>query len=346
MENEIKKQIPLLNKKGRIVEEGWARHSFFKYDRKMIHGNKLTIKEWDYYAITNQIDKYTIALTVSDLGYAALISLAYIDLKLNKVVQIEETKLLPLGKLNLPSSSNSDSFVTFSSPKLRVSFIIKNNKRHILFGAPNLILPSGHLGISADIVLTLPDNTESINIATSWKENRKKFYLNEKINCLEASGIITRGYEEERIKPLSTFAVLDWGRGKWTYKNTWYWASCSALVENEYFGFNLGYGFTDRTPASENALFYKGVISKIKDIKFSIPDDFEKDTWQIKSSDNRVNLSFTPIVNRSGKFNFLVIKSEQNQTFGNFNGTVTIDDNTQLNIKNILGFAEKVSNRW
>ena len=347
MENEIKTKIPLLKKNGHLTEEGWAKHPFFQYDRKMIHGNRLTIKEWDYYALTNQVDKYTITITISDLGYASLIALSYIDLKRGKVAQIDRTILFTLGCTKLAPSSVCDSYITSSSSKLRISFIVKNGIRHLIFGAPNLMLPDGRVGLSGDIVLTRPHKEdESINIATSWKEKRKAFYLNEKINCLNVNGIITRGYDEEKIKSLSTFAVLDWGRGKWTYKNTWYWSSCSALVENEYFGFNLGYGFTDREPASENALFYKGKISKLEDVKFTIPDSIQNQDWLIKSKNNKLNLIFTPIVNRNSNFNLGIIKSIQNQTFGTFNGTAILNDGTILNIKNILGFAEKVSNRW
>lgn len=347
MENEIKKQIPLLKKNGHITEEGWARHQFFKYDRKMIHGNRLTIKEWDYYALTNQVDKYTIAITVSDLGYASLISLSYIDLKKGMIAQVDKTILFPLGFTKLSSSSVNNSYITSFSSKLRISFIVKEGKRHLIFGAPNLKLPDGRIGLSGDVILSLPHKDyESINIATSWKEKRNCFYLNEKINCLDVNGIITRGYDNEKIKPLSTFAVLDWGRGKWTYKNTWYWSSCSCLIENEHFGFNLGYGFTDRTPASENALFFKGKISKLEDVQFIIPTDSQTQDWIIKSKNNRLQLIFTPIVNRNSNINLGLIKSDQNQTFGTFNGTAVLSDGTVQNIKNILGFAEKVSNRW
>ncbi|MBQ4011684.1 MAG: DUF2804 family protein, partial [Erysipelotrichales bacterium] len=32
--------------------------------------------------------------------------------------------------------------------------------------------------------------------------------------------------------------------------------------------------------------------------------------------------------------------------FGNYSGTVTLDDGTVLEFQNIPGFAEKVKNRW
>ena len=56
---------------------------------------------------------------------------------------------------------------------------------------------------------------------------------------------MTYGYHNRTytFDPADSFAVLDWGRGVWTYKNTWYWGSASGLVDGEPFGFNIGYGF-------------------------------------------------------------------------------------------------------
>ena len=73
----------------------------------------------------------------------------------------------------------------------------------------------------------------------------------------------------------------------------------------------------------------------------------EKDKpWIIKSDNDRINLKFYPQVNRQSKFNYLIIKSEQNQVFGVFEGEVILDHGQKIKIKNLHGFAEKVSNRW
>ena len=59
-----------------------------------------------------------------------------------------------------------------------------------------------------------------------------------------------------------------------------------------------------------------------------------------------MNLVFWPQVNRRGKFNFGIIKSEQNQVFGIFEGDIILDNGIKINIKNLHGFAEKVYNKW
>lgn len=41
-----------------------------------------------------------------------------------------------------------------------------------------------------------------------------------------------------------------------------------------------------------------------------------------------------------------VISSDQHQVFGTFDGTAICDDGTVIELKQFLGFAERVENRW
>lgn len=73
-------------------------------------------------------------------------------------------------------------------------------------------------------------------------EDKRYFYYNQKINLLQGKGYYILGDFHYNFHK-ETFGVLDWGRGVWTYSNTWYWASMSGLHNGHLFGFNLGYGF-------------------------------------------------------------------------------------------------------
>ena len=145
-------------------------------------------------------------------------------------------------------------------------------------------------------------------------------------------------------------AVLDWGRGVWTYKNTWYWSSLSARLDGVPFGFNLGYGFGDVSAASENMLFYGGRAFKLDKVEFYIPqtpdgrDDFLK-PWTVADNEGRLNLTFTPALDRASLTSALVIESDQHQVFGYFDGDIRFGD-TPLHLSHLLGFAEKVRNKW
>ncbi len=119
MQHEITKPIPLLDKKGHITEEGWARKPLWNYTRKDIKAPKLAIKEWDYYALVNQEGGYAVTATFSDLGYAALFAISYIDLPRKACVQKDAIKLFPLGKLLLSPSSTEDNQIAWANEEIR-----------------------------------------------------------------------------------------------------------------------------------------------------------------------------------------------------------------------------------
>ena len=89
---------------------------------------------------------------------------------------------------------------------------------------------------------------------------------------------------------------------------------------------------------------------KLNNVRFDIPidkrghDDYLK-PWKFRSDDGSINLNFTPIVNRSAKMNLGVLSSNQNQVFGRFEGYIVIEER-RIYIDNLVGFAEKVSNKW
>jgi hypothetical protein len=144
----------------------------------------------------------------------------------------------------------------------------------------------------------------------------------------------------------NSFATLDWGRGVWTYDNTWYWGSASGKIGNNLFGFNIGYGFGDTSAATENMIFWNDKAHKLEDIKFHIPEDSFLKPWKFTSSDNRFEMDFVPILDRFDDTNLGIIRSCQHQVFGRFTGIAVLNDGTKVEVKNFLGFAEKVQNRW
>jgi hypothetical protein len=187
-------------------------------------------------------------------------------------------------------------------------------------------------------------------IATPFDKD-KHFYYNQKINCMRAEGKITYGTKKLVFEPTNSFGVLDWGRGVWTYANTWYWGSASGLVNSKPFGFNIGYGFGNTTAATENMVFYEGKAHKLNQVLFNIPkkSDGTEDylsPWNFSSDDGRFEMEFIPILDRSSKTKVLVLESNQHQVFGHFTGFVILDNGIKLEITRLIGFAEKVMNRW
>ena len=168
---------------------------------------------------------------------------------------------------------------------------------------------------------------------------------------MRAKGWFAVGEDRIALDPNVTFGLLDWGRGIWTYKNTWYWSAAQGEIDRHVFGFNLGYGFGDTSAASENMLFYDGIAHKLGRVDFGIPqspdgtDDLLQ-PWHFTDDAHRLDLVFTPILDRASKTDVVVICSDQHQVFGRFSGTATLDDGRKIELKEFLGFAEKVFNKW
>ena len=339
---EITEKQRLLDEKGNIKNPGFAKKMLWEYDRNDIKAGKSRIKEWDYYLIVN--DDMGVALTMDDNGYMGLMSLSLLDFKKGIEKTVSQMFWLPFGKLNFPSNSSSGK-IEYSDSKCAFSFETLEDKRIL-----KAIMKDFADGKDVKVYFEVTDEPEeSIVIATPF-EKEKHFYYNQKINCMRAQGTVTLGDDTYTMNKENSFATLDWGRGVWTYHNTWYWGSGSGVVDGHDFGFNIGYGFGDTSAATENMLFYDGKAHKLEHVTFNIPmkdgkEDYLK-PWTFTSSDSRFEMDFIPIIDRANCTDVKLIKSDQHQVFGLFTGKAILDDGTVVNVKDFLGFAEKVENKW
>lgn len=331
----------LLKEDGTLREPGWARQQVWQYSRGDIKACRARIKEWDYYSVVNR--DFAVAFTISDDGYIGLQSVSFLDLRLEKPWEQTKTILnvFPMGRLQMPVNTSSGD-VEYRDRKLHLRFQVKPGKRRIQCSYPKFYKGEK---FSCDIVLEQPP-MDTIVIATPWAGHPRAFYYNQKINCMPARGLVRLGKKEYRFSPETDFATLDWGRGVWTYDNTWYWASANGIVDGRPFGLNLGYGFGDTTAATENMLFYEGKAHKLGDVEFQIPRESYLKPWKILDTEQRLELEFTPILDRAADLNVLVIQSDQHQVFGRMNGYAILDDKRRLEIRDLTGFAEKVHNRY
>ena len=342
MQTEIQKKTFLLDGSGHLNNPGWARKPFWEYDRKAIAAPWYRIKEWDYYYLLSSELQVGLAITISDLGYAGLCAICWIDLKAAKTYQAEVLIPLPKGKLGLDADSYS-SKVSVNQQDLIIDYQVNHGVRELVFSAPNLDVENSK-GLTGKMVLSSPSEDDSLNIATSWKNKPTAFYYNRKINTMSVVGWVDVGDQKYEFTHDNCQAGLDWGRGNWTYKNRWFWASANCHVNEKPFGMNLGYGFSDRSMASENVVFYEGVAHKLDEITFQFNERDYLEPWMAESSDGRLKFTFTPIVDRHSETNLLVIRSKQHQVFGRFDGVVTLDGGELLKFDNMLGFAEDVFN--
>jgi len=343
-QHRITNKHKLLDENGHVSEPGYSTSQVLEYNRHDIKAGKWRIKEWDYYYTGNS--RHAIAMTIADNSYMALISVTLF----NFIERWEKTQTLMLpftfGKLKLPNISSKGA-TAFKNNRVDISFVNDGKARALKCNFKNFTKGND---LHADLVIT-DEPQDSMVIATPFAKDKTAFYYNQKINCMKAKGLVTLGSSVYEFNSPDSMTVLDWGRGVWTYENTWYWGSMSVVLpDGTPFGFNIGYGFGDTSAASENMLFYNGKAHKLSRTEFKIPlkdgkDDFMS-PWKFTSDDGRFELDFQPILDRYSYANLLILKSVQHQVFGKFSGKVILDDGKVIELQNQIGFAEKVYNKF
>ena len=338
MQHEITQNGPLLNANGTLREPGWARSLLLDYRRADVKAGKLRIKEWDYYIITN--DSFGVALTIADNSYMGLISASVLEFEKPWEQTTTVLTAFPMGKYRLPETSSAGDTL-YGDKRVQMAFRVQPGERRLSCRFARFL---GEEALEFELTLAQPP-MDSMVIATPFDAPRA-FYYNQKINCMPASGVMTLGSRRFEFAPETSFGTLDWGRGVWTYDNTWYWGNGNGIVNGKPFGFNIGYGFGNTSAASENLLLYGGVAHKLSRVQFNIPEESFLKPWTFSSEDGRFEMDFVPVIDRAARTNALIIESDQHQVFGRFTGRAVLDDGTALELKDFLGFAEKVRNRY
>jgi len=338
MQKEIMTQGQLLDESGNLRQKGWGRSNLLEYHRDQIKAAPFLIKEWDYYAVLN--DEFGIALTIADNGYLGIAVVTVFDFTVPKQWTKQIMVPFPLGKFKMPQSS-SHGDIRFEKDGFKLAFLKTGATRSL-----EVTIKDFSEGKTLNGTIDLKETQQdSLMIATPFHKS-KRFYYNQKINSLQAKGRIIFGSKQLDFGTKKSYGVLDWGRGVWTYSNTWCWGSASSEIEGHVFGFNIGYGFGDTTAATENIVFYDGIGHKLDHVTFNIPDDDYLKPWIFTSNDQRFELTFEPVIDRSSNTKVLILQSDQHQVFGYFSGKVVLDDGKVIVVNQVFGFAEKVMNRW
>lgn len=344
IQHKVTKRQKLLNDNGNIAEPGYALNQVWHYSRDDIKASSFRIKEWDYYYIGT--DDYGLCLTISDCGFVGTVSASLLDFKAKTQINKTALKLFPMGSMRLPNTPDIGDI--YGKAGLADFAFENDGKEKHLTGVFNKFY--GNLDpLVFDITLyDIPK--DHMVIATPFNKN-KHFYYNQKTNTLKAKGYFTIKGEEYSFDQNKGLATLDWGRGVWTYNNTWYWSSLNGYLDDgTLFGWNLGYGFGDTSKASENMIFINGIAHKLDEVTFNIPSKDGKDDfispWTFASNNGTFNATFEPIIDRYDPLDLKFLVMIPHQVFGRFTGEVQLEDGKVIKFNNLLGFAEKVHNKW
>jgi len=344
-QHEILTPSPLLDAQGRLTQVGWARAPLLDcnleqvafYPRLLRFLQRLRVKRWDYYGVTTP-ERY-FSVTLADLGYAGQAFVYTVDFATGHYHE-ETLTIPPGGGIVLPRNS-TEGESNFDNDKVCLNFQVIPTERRIAVTWPDF----GGRPLAAEIRFATAPAHESTVIVIPIHGNR--FYYNRKINCLPASGWLQIGDERTEITPTTCLGNLDWGRGVWEYRSFWVWASASGfLPDGRTIGLNLGFGFGDTSAATENTLILSGRVHKLAQVDFSYNAQNFMQPWRMIAPDGRLDLTFTPFVERVASTNLLLIASTVHQLFGRYSGHAVADDGERIIVDGLIGFAEEHHARW
>ena len=89
-----------------------------------------------------------------------------------------------------------------------------------------------------------------------------------------------------------------------------------------------------------------GRVHKLEAVKFDYDAHDYKKPWKFTDTQGRLDLVFTPFLERMAQTDLKVIFSQVHQMFGRYQGRVTADDGEVITIDNLVGFAEEHHARW
>lgn len=342
MQNEITTKQNLLDSDGNVANPGWCRRNLYNYNIENRKVGIMRLKEWDFYQICN--GEIMVQINLFNISLATCATFGFVDLKTGRKFDTMSIELLTPHKNRMNPNGDCKNYRLYKHGSTMIELDVSETCHHLKFKSKC----KGKL-LEAEFYCNRLPKHESITIATPFAKKGHFFYTN-KINCLATQGYVKLGNEEFKFSNSNTYTVLDWGRGIWPYKNMWYWANGSTMVNGKPFGFELTWGFGDTASASETALFYDGTCHKISEV--SLTDDPEvgnkwMEDWHFVSEDGRLDLVMTPFYdNFSNLMPLNLFGMKTHQVHGLWNGKVILDDGTELKIENMYAFCEKVHNKW
>jgi hypothetical protein len=287
-------------------------------------------KRWIFLGVSNK--DVIFGLAVVHLGYLANL-FAYVFDRKQKKLMAERDIIVPSGFGVDFSGSSLQGSAAFKSGGVTAGIVIN----------PNMLKLDADLGAGFSVNLVYSRLKEPLNAVT--RNGLKGFNFTNKEAGLSVQGKLKAGGIEYSADPLDASGGFDYTFGVLKRQTFWNWASGGGIDSSgRKLGFNFAAGVNE-TGFTENAFWVDGKMIKVDTVDFKYDDLNMLSRWDIRSSDGRVNLLFTPEGERAKNLNIGLIKSYYHQPFGTFSGTLSNGAETYA-LKEVYGFTEEHEAVW
>ncbi|MGR5237986.1 DUF2804 domain-containing protein [Vibrio alfacsensis] len=272
--------------------------------------------------------EYVIGVAIADIRYLASGFCYLFDIKNNELTEQQWLKPFNLGYSTQASSWSSRAHIANSA----IQFSIEQGCWHV-----QLVSDS----INADVRLTPAPHSEPLMLSTptaytGWTYTQKH-------NALSVNGNLFVNGEEQDLTQVT--AGYDFSAGYMRRETSWRWASINHCSESKKFGLNLAAGVNE-TGFCENVIWVDDERHLMPPVQFQFSRINQDEEWRITSQDQRVNLVFSPLNQRSEKKNFWFLKSNFRQFVGYFSGYLIDGNGTKHELNEVMGLTEDHYAKW
>ncbi len=339
---EFRQQLPLTGPDG-SVHYGWARQPLFKLNMNDAAAMRRhpfrawRTKRWEYYYVATP--ELFFSGMVAHVGYLGNVVVYLYDLQRDLLRQ--QSVNVPLGHgMTLADHPREGMTGVQTGHGIQLRSCMSADKKRVTVHWPAF---DGHDDLDAELSFAWPEAWESLTVVDPLREGR--FAYTTKATCLPATGHIHLGGNDWECEARHAFAEVDWSRGLFENTTLWKWATMSGCSGEHVVGFNLCNGFHDRGD-NENALLLDGRITKLSGVSFTYDRESIMQPWHVTSPDRRVDVTFTPLVDRRSMTDLGIVHSHIHQLVGRYTGQIIPDGSPAIELPGIIGAAEDHDARW
>lgn len=332
---------------------GWSRHPLHRANLKGRWGRT---KKWDYWAVL--AGDLVIGLVYADVDYLGLASVWWGDLATGRTGGVDRAVPGARG-FRLPDRPGTEP-LRYRDARLELEIVDDGpgpgadpRVRARTGGATHIQAKwreKDGRPATLDVTIELPPDHESLSVVIPWTNER--FQFTTKDQARPATGSLQLGDDIVTIggttNPEGAWGVLDVGRGRWPYATTWNWGGgAGRAVTGEVVGIQVGAKWTEGTGATENAITVDGRLHKIgRELRWDYSWERPMEPWHVVDPGGAIDLTLHPRLDKHGKTDALLLRTEVHQVFGTWSGTVVAEDGRAIRVEGIQGFAEESRNRW
>jgi hypothetical protein len=335
-QHEVSAPVSIADDTGRPGNFGWSRFPFFSYDPGLLWAPRRRISESDRYIVFSST--HLVVMEIRDDGYQGYLGVSVISLKGKERSTYIHLQPFSLGGFSLPTDSTRGS-VKLIQGKTRLDFVtMEGGVRLVRADFPRF---GRHRSLRGELVLFEPAAPESLVTNIPWRREKNSFRCSRRSPWYTVEGVIQFGSSELVFSRGNAWGIFDWNRGVRPRSDLRFWAAGCGTRGSRQFSFSVGYGSEDSSQGTENAFFVNGKLHKLDQVTFHInPADWLL-PWRFTSNDGRLEMTFVPNQERVEWTGLVFYSMTRRQLCGRFSGRVILDDGSEAEFREMIGFAER-----